>query len=99
MTLDIKEAPDRIKAQVNKDSPAEITKKLQDTINAQTDGLVKPTLNGVNKLANGDIGVQFQTCEDAQRTRKSWISWSSVYEGIKVYKPKYGIVVKGVRCT
>jgi len=96
VTLDIKEAPDHVKAQVNKDSPAEITKKLQDAINTHTDGPVKPTLNGVNKLANGNIRMQFQTCEDAQRTRESRISWSSVYEGIKVYKPKYSIVVKGV---
>jgi len=95
-TLDTKEAPDHVKAQITETSPATITKTLQGVINAHTSGPIKPILNGINKLTNGNIRLQFKTPEDAQSARDGRISWSLAYEGIKIHKPKYGVVVNRV---
>jgi hypothetical protein len=96
VTLDIKEAPDHIKAQISEAAPAAITKALQYVINAQASGPAKPTLNGVNKLANDNVRMQFKTQDDARRAREGKIDWSLAYKGVRVYKPKYGIVVNRV---
>ena len=54
----------------------------------------KPKLNGINRITNG-IRLQCKSPEDAEILRRK-LDWSKAFDGLAVYKPKYGIVVHGV---
>jgi hypothetical protein len=75
--------------------PKNIMAALQEAINdANLEG--KPQLEGVNKLRRGVIRMRAVTKEGAKAIREANINWDKAYEGIKAYKPKYGIVIHGV---
>ena len=72
-----------------------IIKALQETIdNANLEG--KPQLEDVTKLRRGTIRMRATTREGAKAIKEANIDWNKAYAGLKVYKPKYGIVIHGV---
>ena len=71
--------------------PYQINKCCQDIINTETDE--KPKLNGISKITNG-IRLQCKSPEDANILRM--LNWNSAFEGLRIHKQKYGIVVHGV---
>jgi hypothetical protein len=69
----------------------DIAKNLQEVIdNANLEG--KPQLEAINKLKRGIIRMRAATKEGAKTIKEANIA----YAGIKVYKPRYGIVIHGV---
>ena len=71
--------------------PYQINKRCQDIINIETEE--KPKLNGISKITNG-IRLQCKSPEDANIVRM--LNWNSAFEGLRMHKQKYGIVVHGV---
>src|SRR5271170_5044643 len=71
--------------------PYQINKRCQDIINTETDE--KPKLNGISKITNG-IRLQCKSPEDVHILRI--LNWNSAFEGLRIHKQKYGIVVHGV---
>jgi hypothetical protein len=57
----------------------------------------KPTLNGCNKLENNSIRLQCEFEDEVKQLQS--INWSAAYEGLKVHKQMYGVVIHGVRKT
>ena len=57
----------------------------------------KPKVIGINTLANNGLRLQFKTASEAQEVQKTSIDWAIAYEGLKPHKPKYGIVMHGIR--
>src|SRR5579859_5007136 len=55
-----------------------------------------PQLQGVNKLGRDTVRVQVKTSEGAKAIKNANIDWNEAYTGMKLYKPKYGVVVHGV---
>ena len=56
----------------------------------------KPQLEGVNKLGRDIIRMRAETKEGAKTIKEANINWDNAYPGMRVYKPKYGVVVHGV---
>ena len=76
--------------------PVEITKRCQHAIDhteSETELTEKPKLNGINRITNG-IRIQCKSPEQAKALRT--VDWNTAFEGLKVHKPQYGIVVHGV---
>jgi len=76
--------------------PVEITKRCQDAIDnteSETEVTERPKLNGINGITNG-IRLQCKCPEQAKALRT--MDWNTAFEGLKVHKPQYGIVVHGV---
>lgn len=76
--------------------PVEITKRCQhaiDNTESETEATEKPKLNGINRITNG-IRLQCKSPEQAKALRT--MDWNTAFEGLKVHKPQYGIVVHGV---
>jgi hypothetical protein len=96
VTLNAKDTPNNIKAKIAEEQPAAITAALQRLISDTIPGTVKPTINGIAKLANGNLKLQFITTEDAEKVRTTAIDWTVIYQGVKMHKPNYGIVVHGI---
>jgi hypothetical protein len=72
-----------------------IINALQEAIdNANLEG--KPQLEEVAKLKRGIIRMRAATKEGAKAIKEAKIDWDKAYAGIKIYKPRYGIVVHGV---
>jgi hypothetical protein len=72
----------------------DITERLQKTVDKATlpD---KPQLQGANKLGRDRVHVQVKTSEGVKAIKDANIDWNQAYTGMKLYKPKYGIVVHG----
>ena len=94
VTLSAHEATEETKSKLAATSAKEITQLLQHAINISTGNDDKPKLQGFNRLANSGIRLQCKTAEEAQQLRN--IDWSKAFKGLKVHKPKYGIVIHGV---
>jgi hypothetical protein len=58
--------------------------------------LGKPRLEGVNKLGRDIIRMRAETKEGAKTIKEAGINWDEAYPGMRVYKPKFGVVVHGV---
>jgi hypothetical protein len=73
----------------------QITKRLQETIdNAKLEGA--PQIEEIAKLRRGVVRLRATTKEGAKSIREGQIKWEEAYSGVKIYKPKYGIVVHRV---
>jgi len=56
-----------------------------------------PTIKGVQKLKSGDIRICCNTPEEAEALKQ--VDWNIAYQGLKIRKPKFGIVIHGVPTT
>jgi len=72
-----------------------IMKAFQEMIDdAKLEG--KPQLESVAKLKRGIIRLRAITTDGAKAIREANIDRNTVYEGIKIYQPRYGIVIHGI---
>jgi hypothetical protein len=86
MDLDTKE-------QVEQHSHAEITAKLQQTVESQVKDNF-PIIHGIEKLKSQNIRIHCNTEEEAEQLRK--LNWDTAYNGLTVHQSKYGIMIPGV---
>jgi hypothetical protein len=96
VTLTTQEMDPEIKEQLAQQTHAEITAKLQQTIESQMKEN-PPILHGIQKLKSQDIRILCKTQREAQQLRK--LKWDKIYNGLKVHQPKYGIVIHGIPTT
>jgi hypothetical protein len=94
-TLTTADAPKSMQDSIKTAPPKDITNRLQEIIdNADLGG--KPQLEDVIKLSRGILRMRATTKEGATTIKEGNIDWTEAYPGVKVYKPKYGIVIHGV---
>jgi hypothetical protein len=91
ITLTMKETSDNVKELINTMAPKEITARCQQAIDKGSIQDVK--LQGINKLTNG-IRVRCETEEEAKQLRT--IDWNEAFEGAKIHRPNYPIVIHGI---
>ena len=80
--------------------PVEITKKCQQAIETTKEfssESERPKLNGITKLAKNRIRLQCQSPKQKQLLCN--MDWNLAFDGLRVYKPRYAIVVHGVLAT
>jgi hypothetical protein len=94
VVLTAQDADPAIKEKLQQQTHAEITAKLQQTVNCQ----VKenpPQIPGITKLTKSqDIRINLPTEQEAEILRS--LKWDKYYKGIAVRQTKYGIVVPGI---
>jgi hypothetical protein len=56
----------------------------------------RPQVEGVNKLGRDIIRIRAETKDGAKTINEASINWNDAYPGMRIYKPKYGVVVHGV---
>jgi hypothetical protein len=93
VTLSLKELSEDAQLKLSNMPAREIKEQCQHAIN--TADINGPTLPGVKKLGNGNLRLECESPEEAQRLRT--INWNPAFEGMQVHKPKYGIVIHAVR--
>ena len=81
------------KEQLAQQPHAEITAKLQRTVESQVKENC-PTIHGIQKLKSQDIRIHCNTMEEAEQLRK--LKWDNEYGGLTVRQSKFGIVVPAV---
>jgi hypothetical protein len=95
VTLTTSDAPASTHELIKSTPHKDISDRLQKMIDKATlPG--KPRLEGVNKLGRDIIRMRVETKEGAKTIKETGINWDDAYPGIRVYKPKYGVVVHGV---
>ena len=95
VTLTISDAPDTTNEILASTPHKDITERLQRIVD-EAALPEKPKLQGVNKLGREMIRVQVRTTEGAKAMKSANIDWNEAYPGMKLYNPKYGIVIHGV---
>ena len=96
ITLNATLAKDEIRTLIDKEHPKVIKAQFQKAVDAAALPST-PKVVSINKLPKNTIRLQFKTTEQAEQSRKASINWDIAYEGVKVHKPIYGIVVHGVK--
>ena len=81
------------KEQLAQQPHAEITAKLQRTVESQVKENC-PTIHGIQKLKSQDIRIHCNTMEEAEQLRK--LKWDNEYGGLTVRQSKFGIVIPAV---
>jgi hypothetical protein len=95
VTLTTSDAPASTHESIKSTPHKDISDRLQKMIDKATlPG--KPQLEGVNKLGRDIIRMRAETKEGAKTIKEANINWDNAYPGMRVYKPKYGVVVHGV---
>jgi hypothetical protein len=96
VTLTANDATEEVKWEMSTATEKTITAHCQKAIeNADAFKTTsKPTLNGCKKLENNSIRLHCES-EDKVKQLQS-INWSAAYEGLKVHKRMYGVVIHGV---
>ena len=97
ITLTAVASPTEVKEAIKSCNPKDVTEMFQQAItSASLPG--DPRLNGVNRLGANAIRLQFKTREGAKTVRESTaVEWNKAYPGVMIHKPKYGVVVHGVK--
>jgi hypothetical protein len=95
ITLTTSDAPKDTQDSIRLTPHKDITKRFQDIID-DSNLERKPQLENVTKLGRGVLRLRFATKEGTKTIREASINWESAYTGIKIYKPRYGIVIHGV---
>ena len=72
-------------------APKEVTARCQQAIDKASIHDIK--LQGINKLING-IRVRCETEEQAKQLHI--IDWNEAFEGAKIHRPNYAIVIRGI---
>lgn len=96
LTLTTNTASPEIQQRIKNMHAKDITERCRNAINESSLNK-KPQINGINKLTSGNIRLQCQSEDEVKQLRD--IDWNKAFEGIKVHKPKYGIVIHGVPKT
>ena len=95
ITLTISDAPKTMQEMIKSATHRDITKCLQEIIDkANLEG--RPQLENVTRLSRGKIRMRAAMKEGAKIIKEANIEWEQAYPGIKVYNPRYGIVIHGV---
>ena len=95
VTLTAHTATEQIKSKLITTDAKEITQLCQFAIDSTTTiGDMKPRLRGIDKLKNNSIRLQCKSAEEVQLLQK--VDWNKAFDGLTIYKPKYGIVIHGV---
>jgi hypothetical protein len=94
VTLTAQEAESATKEKLQQQTHAEITAKLQQTVNSQ----IKenpPQIPGITKLTRSqDIRFSCSTEQEAEKLRN--IKWDKYYKGLTVRQTMYGMVIPGI---
>jgi Zinc knuckle len=93
LTLTTQDMDPDTKAQLTQQSHAEITTKLQQTIESQVETNC-PTIYGIQKLKSQDIRIHCNSEKEAKQL--SELKWDKLYKGLKVHQPKFGIMLNGI---
>jgi hypothetical protein len=96
ITLTAKAATEEVKKKLADADPGEIKSQCQKSIDL-ADIPSKPNITSINKLTRDQLRLQIRTIEQANHLRNTSIDWDSAYEGLKLHKPLYPIVVHRVR--
>jgi hypothetical protein len=95
ITLTTSDAPKETQDSIRLTPHKDITKRFQDIIdNLNLEG--KPQLENVTKLGRGVLRIRVANKEGAKLIKEAPINWEDAYTGMKIYKPRYGIVIHGV---
>jgi hypothetical protein len=94
LTLKTHKASTETKSEIEKMSAKELTERCQHAVNNTKINGEKPTIIGVNKLAQDGIRVQCKTVDEVQQLKN--VNWNLAFEGVTPHKPRYGIVIHGV---
>jgi hypothetical protein len=95
VTLSTKDMKTSTQQSITKMSGKEIAERCQQAISSSKINGAQPTILGINKLANS-IRIQFETEEQAKTVSDPKIDWDKAFQGLKLHKPNYGIVIHGV---
>jgi hypothetical protein len=93
----VNKATEEVKREMSTATEKTITARCQKPIeNADAFKTTsKPTLNGCKKLENNSIQLHCQSEDEVKQLQS--IYWSTAYEGLKVHKRMYEVVIHGVR--
>src|SRR5579859_57951 len=95
ISLTVADAPKTTQDTIQMENHKQITKRLQETIdNAKLEGA--PQIEEIAKLRRGVVRLRATTKEGAKSIREGQVKWEEAYSGVKIYKPKYGIVIHRV---
>jgi len=94
ITITAATAPDTTKNQLKSMHAKDIIHKCQSAITECFKEGHVPRIHGINKLSNDEYRLHCESKEDPQLLSK--IDWSSVFNGARTKKRKYGLVIHGV---
>ena len=87
-------APDAVKTQLKSMHAKEIIQKCQDAIMEHFKEGHIPKIHGINKFSNNEYRLHCESPEDPQLLSK--MDWSLAFEGVKIKRRKYGLVIHGI---
>jgi cyclophilin family peptidyl-prolyl cis-trans isomerase len=94
ITVTTATAPTTTKNQLKTMHAKDLIQKCQSAIKEQFKEGHIPKIHGVNKLSNGAYRFHCESKEDPQLLSK--MDWNSIFDGVKVHKRKYGLVIHGI---
>jgi len=94
ITITAATAPDTIKTQLKSMHAKEMIQKCQSAIAECFKEGRTPKIHGINKLSNDEYRLHCESKDDPQLLRK--MDWSLAFNGVKIKKRKYGLVIHGV---
>src|SRR5579859_700767 len=95
VTLSADDAPPSTNEVIATTHAKDITAHLQKFVD-KANLLSKPKVQGINRLGRKAIWLQMKTAQGAKEVKEANINWNEAYNGLSLYKPKYGVVVHGV---
>jgi hypothetical protein len=87
-------APDSIKNQLKSLHAKDMIQKCQSAITEHFKGEHIPKIHGINKLSNDEYRLHCESKEDPQLL--SEMDWNPIFNGVRIKKRKYGLVIHGV---
>ena len=94
ITITATAAPDGTKNQLKSMHAKDLIQKCQNVFAVHFKEGRIPKIHGINKLSNDEYRFHCESEEDPQLLSK--IDWSLIFDGVKVKKRKYGLVIHGV---
>ena len=94
ITITATAAPDTTKNQLKTMHAKDLIHKCQSAIAERFKEGRIPKIHGINKLSNDEYRFHCESEEDPQLLSK--MDWSQLFNGVRVKKRKYGLVIHGV---
>ena len=95
ITITAATAPDTIKNQLKSMHAKDMIQKCQSAITEHFKEGHIPKIHGINKLSDDEYRLHCESEEDPQLLL-SKMDWSLIFNGVRIRKRKYGIVIHGV---